>query len=583
MKKTVAEYIIHKLKEIGVKRIWAVTGDALNAFADAVEKDDDIEWIAVRHEENAAFACYGSAQLTEDIGVCAGTVGPGALHLINGLYNAKKARVPVLAITGQVPSIEIGSGYFQEVDLKKTFDDVCGFQAIIRTADQVPRLFNKAIQIALWERTVVRLEIPHDVTTQKIDDMYLDHPIILSKSKLICTDEDILNAANIINQYKKVAILGGCGARDAKEAVVALSKKVKAPIVHTLKGADIFSEDLDNVVGITGLIGSQPGYSAVMHCDVLLMIGTDFPYTNFLPHDKKIIQIDIRPENLGNRAPINYGIIGDAKDTVIRLINAVEMKSNDSFLEDHKKAHKKWRKQMDEESALDKDGTPLLPSLFATELNKQASADAVFALETGESAVWGARYMVYKDQRRILGSFNHGSMAVGLPACLGAQAAYPGRQIWGLLGDGAFVMSMQDLITAVRYKYPIKLIIFNNQELGFVKMEMEEAGFARSNEALRLQNPDFVAYAKSCGADGIKVEKAADIPAAIAKAIASPLPFIIDAVVTAGVLTLPPKITLEEAYGFSKSKVKEALLSIKGDQSQWENIKSEIGAYWNKI
>ncbi|MBK0384280.1 ubiquinone-dependent pyruvate dehydrogenase [Pedobacter sp. SD-b] len=583
MKKNVAEYITHKLKEIGVKRIWAVTGDALNAFADAVQKDDELQWMAMRHEENAAFACYGSAQLTEDIAVCAGTVGPGALHLINGLYNAKKARVPVLAITGQVPTLEIGTGYFQEVDLKKTFDDICGYQAIIHSPEQAPRMLNKALQVALWDRTVVRLEIPHDVTTQTIDDMYFDHPVVVSKSKLICPDEDILKAVDLIDSGKKISILAGCGAREAKEEVILLSEKLNAPIVHSLKGSDVFSEDIENVVGLTGLIGNHPGYSAVMHCDVLLMIGTDFPYTNFLPQDKKVIQIDIRPENLGNRVSINHGIIGDAKDTVRRIIEKVSPKKENDFLKDHQKAHKKWREQMTKESALENDNIPLLPSLFASELNKQASNDAIFALETGESAVWGARYMVYHGQRRIIGSFNHGSMAVGLPACLGAQAAYPNRQVWGLLGDGAFVMAMQDLVTAVRYKLPIKLIVFNNKELGFVKMEMEEAGLAKSSEALKLQNPDFVAYAKACGADGIKVEKAGDIPAAIKTAIASPLPFIIDAVVTSGVLTLPPKITLEEAYGFSRSKAKEAILSIKGDESQWENIKSEIKAYFTKI
>lgn len=580
MHKTVAQYIIYKLKELGVKRIWAVTGDALNAFSDAVQQDEDIQWIAVRHEENAAFACYGSAQLTEDIAVCAGTVGPGALHLINGLYNAKKARVPVLAITGQVPSIEIGTGFFQEVDLKKTFDDVCGFQAIIRSPEQTPRLFNKAIQVALWERTVVRLEIPHDITTQKIEDFYFDHPVIVSKSKLVCPDSDIQIATDIINENTNIAILGGCGARNAKQEVLELSKKLNAPIVHTLKAADIFSENIANVVGLTGLIGNHPGYSAVMHCDVLLMIGSDFPYTNFLPHNKKVIQVDIRPENLGNRVGLSHGIVGDAKDTVTRILQSVNAKTTDHFLKDHQKAHQKWRASMNEESSLDQSQTPLLPSLFAAALNKQASSDALFALETGESAVWAARYMVFNNERRIIGSFNHGSMAVGLPACLGAQASYPDRQVWGLLGDGAFVMSMQDLVTAVRYKLPIKLIVFNNQQLGFVKMEMEEAGFSMSNDALHLQNPDLVAYAKSCGADGIRVSEAADIPEAIAKALASPLPFIIDAVVTAGVLTLPPKITLEEAYGFSRSKVKEALLSVKGNKSQWENIKSEIKAYF---
>ncbi|UII23906.1 thiamine pyrophosphate-dependent enzyme [Fulvivirga ligni] len=582
MKNTVAEYILQKLKEVGVKRIWAVTGDALNAFSDAVQKDEDIDWISVRHEENAAFACYGSAQLTEDLAVCAGTVGPGALHLINGLYNAKKARVPVLAITGQVPSANIGTDYFQETDLKKIFDDICGFQGIIRNADQTPRLVTKALQVALWDKTVVRLEIPHDLTTATIDATYFDHPIIRSKSKLICPDEDIVKAAELLSGKKKVTILAGCGARDAKEEVLQLSNSLKAPIVHTLKASDVFDSNIPNVVGLTGLIGNHPGYSAVLNCEVLLMIGTDFPYSNFLPHDKEIIQIDIRPENLGNRTSISHGIVGDAADTVHRINSKTKINDDTSFMESHQKSHKKWLEKMDKESSLENDKTPLLPSLFAHELNKQASTDAVFSMDTGESVVWGVRYMTFDNDRRIIGSFNHGSMAVGLPSCLGAQAAYPGREVWGLVGDGAFGMSMHDLVTAVRYNYPIKMIVFNNSELGFVKMEMEEAGFARADEALKLQNPDFVAYAKACGADGMRVEKAEDIPVAIAKAKNSDKPFVIDAIVTSGALTLPPKITLEEAYGFTKSKAKEAILALEGDESQWKNIKSEIKAYFAK-
>ncbi|MBL3655358.1 thiamine pyrophosphate-dependent enzyme [Fulvivirga sediminis] len=582
MKETVAEYILKKLKEIGVKRIWAVTGDALNAFADAVQKDDELEWISVRHEENAAFACYGSAQLTEDLAVCAGTVGPGALHLINGLYNAKKARVPVLAITGQVPTANIGTDYFQETNLTKIFDDICAFQGIIRTPDQTPRLLNKAIQIALWEQTVVRIEIPHDLTTQKLDADYFDHPIIRSKSKLICTDEDINKAAEILSNKTKVTILAGCGARKAKDEVISLSNKLKAPIVHTLKASDVYDSSLENVVGLTGLIGNHPGYSAVLNCDVLLMIGTDFPYSNFLPHDKEVIQIDIRPENLGNRTHITHGIVGDAADTVGRINAQIVANESASFMESHQKSHRKWLEKMEKESDLSNDSTPLLPSLFAAEINRQASTDAVFAMDTGESVVWGVRYITFNNERRIIGSFNHGSMAVGLPACLGAQAAYPGRQVWGLVGDGAFGMSMHDLITAVRYNYPIKLIVFNNSELSFVKMEMEEAGFPMANESLKLQNPDFVAYAKACGADGMKVEKAEDIAIAIKKAIESPKPFIIDAVVSSGALTLPPKITLEQAYGFTKSKAKEAILALEGDDSQWDNIKNEIKAYFAK-
>lgn len=582
MKNTVASYIIDKLKEVGVKRIWAVTGDALNAFADAVQRDGSIQWIAVRHEENAAFACYGSAQLTGDLAVCAGTVGPGALHLINGLYNAKKARVPVLAITGQVPMANLGTGYFQETDLTRIFEDICAFQGVIRSPQQAPRLVAKAIQVALWERAVVRLEIPHDLTTEKVEVSDFDHPVIISKSKLICPDEDIFKATEILNGRKKISILAGEGTRHARAEVLELSSHLQAPIVHTLKAADIFDESEVHVVGLTGLIGNHPGYRAVLDCEVLLMIGTDFPYSNFLPHDKEVIQIDIRPENLGNRTRITHGIVGDAADTITRILGTVQANSSSTFLEKLIQEHSMWRRQMEEESHPEHRDGPLLAGMFAAELNRQAAQDAIFALDTGESAVWGARYMVFGNQRRIIGSFNHGSMAVGLPACLGAQAAYPGRQVWGLVGDGAFGMSMHDLVTAVRYNLPIKMLVFNNQQLGFVKMEMEESGFAMADEALSLQNPDFVAYARACGADGMRVERAEDIPRAIQSAIASDKPYVIEAVVSAGSLTLPPHITLSEAFGFGKSKVKEAILALRGDKSQLQNIKDEVKAYFVK-
>ena len=581
MSQTVAEYVIRKFSESGVKQVWGVTGDALNAFADAISGNDEINWIATRHEENAAFAAYAQAQLTGELAVCAGTVGPGALHLINGLYNAKKERVPVLALTGQVPVANQGSNYFQEVDLKKVFDDVCAYQGIITDPKQVPRMLHRAMQIAVNQRTVVRLEIAHDITNKPIENLRFDQPVFRSKAVLHCPDEDIDKAADLLNNSEKVCILAGVGALKAKSEVIRLSQKLKAPIVHTLKSSDIFDETIENVVGITGLIGNHSGYSAVMHCDVLLMVGTDFPYTNFLPEESKVIQIDIRPENIGNRVAVNLGIVGDALDVITRLNTQINLKEEDKYLRDHRSAHLKWRKSMTEQSSLEHDTTPLKPELFAKVLNERASSDAIFTIETGESAIWAAHHMQFKGNRRILGSFNHGSMAVGFPAALGAKAAFPQKEVWAMVGDGAFVMCMQDFITAVRYNWPLKVLIFNNSELSFVKMEMEEAGYAKNTDALKLTNPDFVEYAKSCGGDGIKVTEASQIENAFKLALLSDKPFIIDAVVSPGALSLPPTITFEEAWGFGVSKIKEGVLAAKGDHSQWKNIYQEIKSYFS--
>ena len=581
MSKNVSEQLLEILVNTGVKNIYGVTGDALNHLVSAIEKREDVFWRGFKHEGNASFAAFGESESTGNLAVCAGTVGPGALHLINGLYNAKKERTPVIAITGQVPHKQQGTNYFQEVDLKKVYDDVCEYQAIIKTPEMAPKVIQRAIKIALAKRTVCRIELPADVAEMEATAEEFLHPIFTSDATLVPGDKSLQTAAKAINEAKNIAILGGHGCREAREEVLELAKKLKATITHTLKASDIFDHDTENVVGLTGLIGNPSGYQSIMNCDLLLMLATDFPYIDFLPHKTKTIQVDIREENIGNRTSVNIGVHADIKAFASKILPLIDEKEDNSFVEKYTKNFKKWRKSKKEEGSPERDIQPLHPQIFARFLDEHASDDAVFTIETGTSAIWASNHISFHSNRRILGSFNHGSMAVGLPAAMGVSFANPSREVWSISGDGAFNMAMQDFITAVKYKLPIKILVLNNSELSFVKIEMEEAGLAPALKALDQENVNFADYARLCGGEGIRVEKAEDVENAIKMAKASDKPFIIDAVVNSGELSLPPKIGLKEIVGFGTSKVKEAVQVISGDKEQWKNIKKEVTAYFD--
>ena len=581
MAQNVSEQLLEILVNEGVSKIYGVTGDALNFLVKAIEDREDVDWIGFKHEGNASFAAFGDSETTGRLAVCAGTVGPGALHLVNGLYNAKKERTPVLAITGQVPQRQQGTNYFQEVDLKKVFDDICDYQAIIRTPAEAPMVIQRAIQIAVSRRTVCRVELAADVAEMAAESEQYRHPIFHSDATLVPGDASVTAAADAINQAKNIGILAGHGCRQAREAVLALSRKLNAPITHTLKASDIFDHDTENVVGLTGLIGNPSGYNAVMKCDLLLMLATDFPYIDFLPHETKTIQVDIREENIGNRTGVNIGVHADIGAFVAKLLPKIDQKSDDAFLQKLTESFKKWRQSKHEEASSSRDVEPLHPQIFAQFINQYASDNAIFTVETGTSAIWAAHHITFHSNRRVIGSFNHGSMAVGLPSAMGAQFAHPGREVWAISGDGAFNMAMQDFITAVRYKLPIKVLVLNNSQLSFVKLEMEEVGLAPALDALHQENINFADYARLCGGEGIRVEHAKDIEQAIRMAKNSTKPFIIDAVVSSGELSLPPHIGVKEAWGFGTSKLKEVAQIISGDGQQWDNLKKELNSYFD--
>lgn len=580
--KNVAQVLLDVLADAGARDIFGVTGDALNTLLEAIRHDERFSWYGVRHEENAAYAAYAQSELTGSVGVCAGTVGPGALHLINGLYNAKREGGAVVAITGQVAAMERGSGYFQEVDLAKAFDDICDYQAMIHSPDQAGRVMEIAVQKALVERCVVRIELPVDIIGAPMGGRHFLHPLTHSVPKPVPLESEVDRAAAVIDKGKKIAIFGGVGCRDARDEVLELAQRLHAPIVHTLRAKDVFDYGDPNVIGLTGLIGNPSGYHAIWDCDVLIMLGTNFPYDGFIPDGIEIVQVDTKVENLGRRAPVTVGLVGDVKETVAALLPKVGKRRNNRYLHHLEKIRDRWLEAMDGQASLDRTDEPLHPQLFAKAISDRAADDAFFGVDVGECTVWVARHVRLAGGRRMAGSFNHGSLGSGYPVAMGAAALDPTRQVWAFCGDGGFGMAMQDLVTAVRFGWPIKVIVFDNSELGFVKMETEVAGLPLYPEATNLRNPDFAAYARACGAGAARVESAADIVPAIEEAIAHDGPFLIDAVVSPGELTMPPHLDFEMAWGFGMSKAKEALIGVRGEHEQWTGWRDELKANLHK-
>lgn len=579
---TVSEQLLNILSQEGVRHIFGVAGDALNPLVSAIGKQDKVKWIKVKHEGNASYAAFAQGELTNNIGVCASTVGPGALHLVNGLYNAKKERSPVIAITGQIPIEHMGTNYHQETDLTKIFDDICEYQAIIRSPEEAPRVILRALRIALNRNCVCRVELPADIADMEAANQDFVHKVFRSDSMVAAHQNSLDKAVEMINSVEKVGILAGAGCRDSRDLVLSFSEKIKAPICHTVRAADIFDHSAKNVVGLTGLIGNPAGYKAVMECDLLLMLGTDFPYTDFLPENTKTIQIDIRAENIGNRTSVDMGIHSDINPAITYLLANCDKKEKDDFLRELNDSFKDWMDQNHKMSDPEGDFDILHPQVFAKSISDQASDDAIFVIDTGTAAIWSSNFMNFHSERRIIGSFNHGSMAVGLPAAIGAQLAFPDREVWAIVGDGAFNMSLHDFSTAVEYDLPIKILVLNNSELGFVKIEMEEAGLAPNFDALKIDNFDFGAYAELCGGSGINVQESAHVSEAVKMAKNSKKPFVMNAFVSPGELSLPPKIGWHEIKGFGTSKVKELVKAVKGDKDQWENLKEEVQAYFDK-
>ncbi|UAK23314.1 ubiquinone-dependent pyruvate dehydrogenase [Sphingomonas nostoxanthinifaciens] len=562
-KQSVADQIADTLYAVGVRRIFGLVGDSLNGLTDALRRKGQIEWVHVRHEEAAAFAAGAEAHLTGDLAVCAGSCGPGNLHLINGLYDCHRSRVPVLAIAAHIPTAELGSGYFQETDPGKLFAECSHYVGPVATVSQVGRTLDIAIRAAIGQRGVAVVVIPGDVALEEAPPLAPTR-WLKPVAPVVCPAEPELDAlAGMLNGAERVAILCGAGCAGAHDEVVALADRLKAPVIHAMRGKEHVEYDNPFDVGMTGLIGFSSGYHAMMNCQTLLMLGTDFPYRQFYPTDARVVQVDIRPENLGRRTKLDLGIVGDVKTTVAALLPRLEAAASRSYLDQALVHYRRAREELDELAVGRPGRKPIHPQYLARVLDEVAADDAIFTVDVGTPVVWAARYLRMNGRRRLIGSFTHGSMANAMPQAIGAQATFPGRQVISFSGDGGFAMMMGDFLTLTQENLPVKVVVLNNGTLGFVELEMKAGGFLDAGTELR--NPNFAEMAKAAGVFAIRVEDPADLKDALAAALAHDGPALVDVVTNRMELAMPPKTTLEQAKGFGIYLAK-AIMSHRGDE-----------------
>jgi pyruvate dehydrogenase (quinone) len=561
---TVADHVISALRISGVRRVYGLPGDSLNGFTDAIRRSGEITWEHVRHEETAAFAAAADAALTGQLAVCAGSCGPGNLHLINGLFDAQRSRVPVLAIAAHIPRTEIGSDYFQETHPQELFRECSVYRELVSTPEMVPRILAMAMRAAVEENGVAVVVIPGEIFLQRADASgFQSRPITPTRPVVRPDDDSLLQAAGILNGAEAVTILAGAGAEGAHDAVIQAAATLNAPIVHALRGKEFIEYDNPFDVGMTGLLGFASGYKAIKEADALLMLGTDFPYQQFYPDHAKVVQVDIRGRNLGRRTPVDLGLVGTVKDTLAALQPLLRQKDKRDHLDRSLRHYRRTRKTLDELAVNDRGRSPIRPEYVAGLANQLASDDAVFTVDVGSPVVWAARYLKMNGRRRLVGSFNHGTMACALPHAIGAQTAFRNRQVVALAGDGGLTMMFGELVTLMQNRLPVKVIVFNNSSLNFVELEMKAAGIV--NFGTDLVNPNFADVAKAMGIFGRRVEQPGDLQPALADAFEFDGPAIVDVVTARQELSIPPAITVEQAKGFSLYAIR-TILAGRGDE-----------------
>lgn len=556
---TVARNIVDTLVASGVKRVYGIPGDSLNGFTDALRVNPELEWVHVRHEEGAAFAASGEAALTGELAVCAGSCGPGNLHLINGLYDAQRSRVPVLAIAAHIPSEEIGSNYFQETHPTEIFRECSVYAEHVAHPSQMPRLLRIAMREAIEKRGVAVLVIPGDVGLADIDAEAEE--ISFYPSRVIPAETLIEDAAAALNSSRKVTILAGAGTEGAHPELIAIADALQAPIVHSMRGKEFVEYDNPFDVGMTGLLGFSSGYHALKSCDTLLMLGTDLPYQQFYPDEATVIQVDVRGSQIGKRTKVDIALTGTVADTVNALLPLIRTGRSSSFLKTATKHYAKTRKELDELATPSK--RTIHPQYLTKLIDEAATDDAVFIPDVGSPVVWAARYLTMNGRRRLIGSFSHGSMANALSQSVGAQAAYPGRQVIALAGDGGLAMLLGELITLTQNDLPVKVVVYNNSSLNFVELEMKAAGFVTFGTD--LENPNFATIAEAVGIKGYSVEKSKDLPAVVTEFLNHDGPAVLDVTTERQELSMPPSITVEQAKGFALYAIR-TVLSGKGDE-----------------
>jgi pyruvate dehydrogenase (quinone) len=548
MSKNISDQLVEALVDAGIQRIYAVTGDSLNHLNAAVHRNGKIKWIHVRHEETGAFAAGAEAQLN-GLACCAGSSGPGHVHLINGLYDAHRSSAPVLAIASTLPTKEFGTSYFQETNTIKLFDDCSCYNQVAATPAQLPRMLQAALQHAVHKKGVAVIGLPGDITN--LPSVAPETTTILFRNKPVVrpSEDELLQLASLLNSHKKVTIFCGLGAREAHTEIIQLAERLKAPVAYSYKAKMAIQYNNPYEVGLTGLLGIPSAYHSMHECELLVLLGTDFPYTPFMPIKNKIVQIDIKPENLGRRAKLDLGLCGDVRDTLNALMSMVEMKTDTTFLHQQLAFYNEVKKKL---LIYVKDtGKPnaIHPEFVASVINELAARDAIFTVDTGMCCVWAARYIEGTGERKMLGSFNHGSMANAMPQAIGAALACPGKQVIAFCGDGGLSMLLGDLMTIVQYKLPVKIIVFNNRTLGMVKLEMEVAGIP--DRETEMMNPDFTKIAEAMGMQGITISEPDEVKSGLEKAFLQEGPVLVTIQTDPNALAMPPKLEFDQMKGMA--------------------------------
>jgi pyruvate dehydrogenase (quinone) len=563
--RTTADYLAETLQQIGVKRVYGVVGDSLNGFTDALRRLKSIEWVHMRHEESAAFAAGAQAHLTGELAVCCGSCGPGNLHLINGLFDCHRSGVPVLAIAAHIPTTEIGLDYFQATHPETLFKECAHYVELVSSPELLPQILQRAIRVAVAKRGVAVIVIPGDVAL-KAQSAKIPNWLLPGEPLIQPTPSDLGRLAALLNKGRRITLMCGAGCAGAHDEIIQLAAKLQAPIVHSLRGKEFIEYDNPYDVGMTGLIGFASGYKAMKACDTLLLLGTDFPYRQFYPEGAVIAQVDIRPEALGNRCPLDLGLIGTVRDTVAALQPLLEEKTDRSHLDDALADYKSARKHLDDLAESNPHSHLIHPQYVARLMSELADEDAVFTCDVGTPVAWVARYLKVNGKRRIVGSFNHGSMANAMLHAIGAQAAFPGRQVVSLSGDGGFTMMMGEFVTLLQTGLPVKIIVLNNGTLGFVELEMRASGFI--DVGCDLKNPNFAAMATAMGIKAIRVEQPQDLTSAMAEILAHDGPALLDVVSARQELIMPPVTTLDDAHHFGLFMMRAVLTGRGGELAE---------------
>lgn len=563
MGKTVAGVLVETLEQLGVRQIFGLIGDSLNPLADIV-RHSSIEWVGVRHEEGAALAAAGQAKLTGRLAVCCGTTGPGSTHLVAGLYEAARDHAPVLALSGDMPRKLRGMDYIQSTSPDLLFRDVALYTETVSVGEQAPGLIHQAIAAAYAGPGVAHLTLPQDVLSDSAGHATPSLATLQPRFEVSPQEWDVEEAVRRIDAASNIVFLCGAGCRDSSDLLAALSDRLAAPLIHTVRGKELMPFDDPRWMGGLGMIGTRASYDAVQQCDLLVMVGTDYPYADYLPVDGNVIQIDHRSEALGRRTPTGLGLLGSVRPSLKAILERVSAKKDTDFFDEVAHGRMRWNEMLDRQADVARSDDRIHPQAVARLAGDLADNDAVFVLDTGLNTLWSANWIRQHGRQRIIGSFNNAAVGTALGQGNGIQALDRSRQVIVLTGDGGFNMLMSEFLTAVHHKLPVKVVVYNNGSLGLISLEAESIGIAAFREAIEYPNPDYAMLARACGGVGFTVRDPARLESTLREAFATEGPVIVDAVVAADEIPNLPHLDFEQIDHYAIARIKEALLSVMG-------------------